>query len=302
MNKVAPAEQDTVAGIKISHPERIIFSKEKITKLELAQYYEAAGRWILPHVVNRPLSLLRCPEGAEKECFFQKHLSELTLKHVKRIDIPDNDNGEYLVVHDIAGLVELVQMGVIEFHTWGSTTDDVQKPDRIIFDLDPDPAVPWTMVMEGAKLVQFLLINIGLESYLKTTGGKGLHIVVPIVPEHAFPVIKAFSKSIASHLAETIPTHFVAVMSKAKRKDKIFIDYLRNGEEATAIAAFSVRAREGAPISVPIKWDELSEDLPSNFFNMRNIFDRFLSNIEDPWKDYFAHPQAITEQMLHTFD
>ncbi len=300
--KINDSRTDTVAEIKISHPERVIFSTNQVTKLELAQYYEAAEPWIMPHIINRPLSLLRCPEGSEKECFFQKHLGELTLKYVEKLNIPGNGNGAYLVVRDIRGLIELVQMGVIEFHTWGSTTAQLHQPDRIIFDLDPDPAVPWSKVIEGAKLVEFLLSNLGLESFLKTTGGKGLHVVVPIKPDHDFAVIKEFSKSIATHLAETIPSHFVAVMSKAKRKDKIFIDYLRNGEEATAIAAFSVRAREGGPISVPILWEELNEDLPSNFYNVRNIFDRLLSNMSDPWESYFAHPQAVTEQMLHTFD
>jgi bifunctional non-homologous end joining protein LigD len=256
----------------------------------------------MPHIINRPLSLLRCPEGSEKECFFQKHLGELTLKHVEKLHIPGNDNGAYLVVRDIRGLIELVQMGVIEFHTWGSTTEAIHQPDRMIFDLDPDPAVPWSRVIEGAKLVEYLLSNLGLQSYLKTTGGKGLHVVVPIKPDHDFAVIKEFSKSIASHLAETIPSHFVAVMSKAKRKDKIFIDYLRNGEEATAIAAFSVRAREGGPISVPIRWDELSEDLPSNFYNVRNIFDRLLQSHDDPWQNYTQQQQIISDDMLHTFD
>ena len=299
--KVKDQEGDYVAGIKISHPERVIFSAGKITKLELAQYYEAAERWIMPHIMDRPLSLLRCPEGADKECFFQKHLGELTLKHVDKIAIPGNDHGDYLVVRDISGLVELAQMGVIEFHTWGSTTEHIQQPDRIIFDLDPDPAVPWAKVIEGARLVEYLLVNLGLDCYLKTTGGKGLHIVVPIMPEHDFPVIKEFSKSIANHLAETIPTHFVAVMSKAKRKDKIFVDYLRNGEEATAIAAFSVRAREGGPISVPIRWEDLNEAVPSNFYNIKNIYDRLLTN-DDPWESYFSSQQKITDEMLHTFD
>lgn len=291
-----------VAGITISHPERVVFSQGNITKLALAQYYASVEQWIMPHIVNRPLSLLRCPEGAAKECFFQKHLGELTLKYVEKLTIPGNDNGAYLIVRDIRGLIELVQMGVIEFHTWGSTTAAIHQPDRMIFDLDPDPAVGWPQVMEGAKLVQYLLSNLGLECFLKTTGGKGLHVVVPIKPEHDFAVIKEFSKSIANHLAETIPSHFVAVMSKAKRKDKIFIDYLRNGEEATAIAAFSVRAREGAPISVPIDWSELSEDLPSNYFNVENILPRLLDLKEDPWLLYERSEQVITDKMLHTFD
>lgn len=299
---VHEAESNVIQDVTISHPERIIYTPENITKLNVAEYYQAAERWLMPHLIGRPLSLLRCPDGSEKECFFQKHLDEFKLKHVQKIDVDANDKGKYLIANDIAGVIELVQMGVIELHTWGSTSKAIHKPDRFIFDLDPDPAVSWEKVIEGASLVRFLLDNMGLESYLKTTGGKGLHIVVPIKPEHEFPVIKAFTKSIATHLAQTIPTHFVAVMSKEKRKNKIFIDYLRNGEEATAIAAYSLRARPGAPISVPLHWDELNVNLKSDSFNIQNIYERLLDLTQDPWEKYFTSKQVITQDMLNTFE
>nr|MBA3695778.1 DNA ligase D [Methylotenera sp.] len=297
-----PSAINVVHGITISHPERIIYTPENITKIHVAEYYEAAEKWLMPHLKGRPLSLLRCPDGTEKECFFQKHLDDFKLKNVQKIDVDANDKGKYLIANNIAGVIELVQMGVIELHTWGSTTKVIHNPDRFIFDLDPDPSVPWEKVIEGANLVRYLLENMRLESFLKTTGGKGLHIVVPIKPDHEFPVIKAFTKSIAMHLTETIPTHFVAVMSKEKRKNKIFIDYLRNGEEATAIAAYSLRARPGAPISVPLRWDELNVDLKSDTFNMLNIYERLLNLSKDPWENYFTTQQVITKEMLKTFE
>lgn len=290
-----------VLGITISHPERLIYTPQKITKLNVAEYYQAVEQWIMPHLAGRPLSLLRCPDGTEQECFFQKHLEKFHLKHVQKINIDANDKGQYLIANNISAVIELVQMGVIEMHTWGSTVEALHKPDRLIFDLDPDPAVPWGKVVEGATLLKFMLENMGLVSFLKTTGGKGLHIVVPIKPEHEFPVIKAFTKAIAAHLAETISSHFVAVMSKEKRKDKIFVDYLRNAEEATAIAAYSLRARPEAPISVPLRWDELTEDIRSNSFNIQNIYERLLSLSHDPWEAYTTTEQEITQDMLDAF-
>ncbi len=301
MEKKIADSSNTIMGIAISHPERIVYAPEKLTKLNVAEYYQAVEKWLMPHLIGRPLSLLRCPDGTEKECFFQKHLDDFRLKHIQKIDVDANDKGKYLIANNISAVIELVQMGVIELHTWGSTIEDLHKPDRFIFDLDPDTAVPWEKVIEGASLVRYLLDNLGLKSFLKTTGGKGLHIVVPIKPEHDFPVIKAFTKGIATHLAKTIPTHFIDVMSKEKRKNKIFIDYLRNGEEATAIAAYSLRARPTAPISVPLRWDELNADLKSYSFNMQNIYERLLNLSHDPWEDYFTTQQIITTQMLETF-
>lgn len=300
-NVQSKENSNTVLGITISHPDRLIYTPQKITKLNIAEYYQAVETWIMPHLAGRPLSLLRCPDGTEQECFFQKHLEKFHLKHVQKINIDADDKGQYLIANNISAVIELVQMGVIEMHTWGSTVESLHKPDRLIFDLDPDPNVPWSKVIEGATLVKFMLENMGLISFLKTTGGKGLHIVVPIKPEHDFPIIKNFTKAIATHLAETISSHFVANMSKEKRKDKIFVDYLRNAEEATAIAAYSLRARPEAPISVPLRWDELTNDIRSNSFNIQNIYERLLSLSHDPWEAYSTTEQEITQDMLDAF-
>eukprot|EP00887_Chlorella_sp_A99_P004547 scaffold57.g4547.t1 len=249
----APPGSDRVSGIVISHAQRLVYRAPDITKLQLARYYEAIAPHMLAHVRGRRLALLRCPNGTSATCFFQKHLSE---KPPEGVELDDG----YLVITSVAGIVSLVQRGVVEFHTWGSTRPHADKADRITIDLDPDPNVAWSTVVEAAQLTRALLQALGLTSYLKTTGGKGLHLVAPIKPTHSWDVIKTFAHNIALHLATLIPDRFTANMSKGRRKDKIFVDYLRNGTGATAIAAFSARARQGATVSMPILWDELDSD------------------------------------------
>jgi bifunctional non-homologous end joining protein LigD len=294
-------DEASVAGVRISHASKVIFSERKETKLELALYYQAIENWLMPHLEDRPLSLLRCPQGNEKECFFQKNYNDSSPDQVQRIKVPSSDSSTYMMANNLQAVIGLVQMGVLELHTWGSKKGNLNKPDRITMDLDPDPELPWTKVIEGAQLVKFLFENIGLTSFIKTTGGKGLHIVMPIQPELDFAVIKAFTKSIAEHLSETAPDYFIAVMSKAKRTNKIFLDYLRNGVDATAIAAYSTRARPDASISVPIQWEELNAELHADAFNLGNIQDRLSRLKKDPWADYFSTRQRITAKMIRIF-
>jgi bifunctional non-homologous end joining protein LigD len=192
-------------------------------------------------------------------------------------------------------------MGVLELHTWGSKKGSLNKPDRLTMDLDPDAELPWQKVVEAAQLVRFLFESIDLACFIKTTGGKGLHIVVPIKPELDFTEIKAFTKSIAEHLSTTLPDHFTAVMSKSKRTNKIFLDYLRNSLDATAIAAYSTRSRPDASISAPILWDELNNDLHSDTFNLSNIQQRLSRVKKDPWADYFTTRQRISKKMIKIF-
>jgi bifunctional non-homologous end joining protein LigD len=291
--------EPVIAGVHLTHPDKVLFSARQETKLDLAHYYQAIEEWIMPHLVDRPLALVRCPQGSEKECFFQKHFNESSSELVQQVTIPGN--GIYMMANNLAALMGLVQMGVLELHTWGSRQSHLNQPDRITMDLDPDPSLPWIKVVEGAQLVKFLLENIGLASFVKTTGGKGLHVVVPIRPELDFVEIKAFAKSIAEHLAKTLPDHFVANMSKKKRTGKIFLDYLRNGVEATAIAGYSTRARADAPISTPVAWDELSEDLHADSFNLGNILERLDKLKKDPWADYPKTKQRVTATMIRTF-
>jgi bifunctional non-homologous end joining protein LigD len=278
-------EENSVAGIAVSHPDRVLYASIGATKLDLARYYESVAEWILPQLRDRPLTVVRCPRGPEHKCFYQRNAHETMPKR-----------GEFIVADKLETLIQLVQMGVIELHTWGSRASKPKAPDRMIFDLDPDPDLPWPQVVEGAMLVRTLLTELHLQSFLKTTGGKGLHLVVPLRPGHSWQEVKAFSKSVADHLTETLPEHFTATVSKAARRKKIFIDYLRNQESATAVAAYSARAREGATVSAPLAWDELTAKVYPSSFDIRTMVARLKHLKADPWEGY-AERQRITQKM-----
>lgn len=300
---VLAKSDDVVAGVKLSHPSRVLFPEMGFTKLELAQYYDDVAEWILPQLCQRPLTLVRCPDGAGKQCFYQKHANQTTGSHIARVVVPNGEDEEpYMMANSRSALISLVQMGVLELHTWGARAEHLDKPDRMIFDLDPAPELKWSNVVDAAFLVKALLEEIGLRSFLKTTGGKGLHIVVPLKPERSWDEVKAFSRSIAYHLANILPDCFTAKMTKSTRTGKIFIDYLRNGIEATAVAAYSTRARPGAPVSTPIGWEELGENMRSDSFNVANIRERLRQLKHDPWKEYYNFKQRITLKMLRTFE
>ncbi|MCS6288802.1 MAG: DNA ligase D [Nitrospira sp.] len=298
--KASAAQATVVGGVTLSHPDRVLFPEQAVTKLALARYYEAVGDWILPHVKDRPLTLVRCPEGYRKECFYQKHATDRMPDVIGRVEVPgDQGRACYTIAHSLQALMGLVQIGVLEIHTWGAKRDKLDRPDRMILDLDPDPAVDWSSVIEGAQLLRALLSELNLASFVKTTGGKGLHVVVPLQRVHTWDEVKTFSKSLAEHLERLIPERFVATMSKAKRKGKIYVDYLRNAQGATAVAAFSTRARPGAPVSVPLAWDELSIDLRSDSFTLVNLPDRLRRLPKDPWAEYGATKQRLTKAMRH---
>ena len=272
-NARPPAGEDSAAlsyapaGVRITHPDRVLYDDPPITKLDLANYYEAVAPWLMPHLEGRRLGLLRCPEGARGECFFQKHLSN----HVPAgIEVASD---EMIIVRSVAGLIALVQNGVIEFHTWGAADRDAVLPDRLTFDLDPDPNLPWRDVAHAANVTRELLVSLGLTPFLKTTGGKGLHIVVPLRGRLDWDAARQFSKAVAQTLEAQAPEVFVANMSKARRAGHVFVDYLRNSAGATAIAAFSARARAGAPVSLPVSWDVLtgSEDPRGDAYNVCNV-------------------------------
>lgn len=296
------APMHDMAGVKLTHPNKILFAKAGVSKQDLAAYYETVAPWILPQLQGRPLSLVRCPSGAAQQCFFQKHAAMTIPDNVRRIQVPVSGfSDDYMVVDDVAALISLVQMGVLEIHTWGAREGHLEQPDRIIFDLDPDENLPWTTVVESAQLVRALLQALGLESFVKTTGGKGIHVEIPIVPEHDWATIKAFSKAAAQYLEKQLPDRFTATMSKEKRKGKVFIDYLRNAPGATAIAAYSSRAKPEATVAVPISWDELNMGVRSDSFTVRNVPDRLAHLSQDPWQDYEQRRQALTRAMLEMF-
>ncbi|GAB1579223.1 DNA ligase D [Bordetella petrii] len=280
------------AGVTITHPDRVVLHEPDTTKGDLARYYEAIGAHMMPHLEGRRVALLRCPEGADATCFFQKHLSSA---------LPDgvaaDDTG--LIIESVAGLLALVQYGAIEFHTWGARAPHHDKADRITLDLDPGPGVSWRAVVEGARRAKALLEDVGLVPFLKTTGGKGLHVVAPLRPTQPWDTVKAFAQALAVQLARESPADFTANMSKARRRGKIFVDYLRNGNGATAVAAFAVRARAGAPVSMPISWDALDQrnDLRGAVFNIRNALETLQSG-PDPWRDYASRRRTLGPRMV----
>jgi bifunctional non-homologous end joining protein LigD len=279
-----PSVAPSVAGVRISHPDRGLPGEPALTKLDLAEYYAAIAPRMLPDLINRPLSLLRCPGGGEQGCFFQKHI-KADLPAVRQIAIREKAvTRNYSVIDDVQGLVALVQYGVIEFHPWGSRADDIERPDRLIFDLDPDPALAWSAVAGAARELRDRLAAHKLRSFLKTTGGKGLHVVVPLVPAAGWADAKAFAHAIAGDMVADAPDRFVATMTKAKRTDRIFIDFFRNDRGATAVAAYSTRARAGIPIAMPLAWDALTPRLRPDRFNLRTIARR-LTRLDDPWAE-----------------
>ncbi|MDR9846656.1 DNA ligase D [Herbaspirillum huttiense] len=293
-----------VEGVKLTHPGKILFPDTGLTKLELARYYQSVAPWILPELKQRPLSLVRCPDGHAGKCFFQKHTGQGMPDAIETIEVPEGEGtARYMMVNDVAGLVATVQMGVLELHAWGATGRALDKPDRVVFDLDPAPDVPWDTVVEGAQLVRGLLEELGLSCFLKTSGGKGLHVMVPIRPEHDWDVIKDWAHRLAAHLARLLPDRFIARMSKAARTGKIFIDYLRNAPGATTVVAYSVRARDGAPVSVPITWEELEQGVQADHFRVSTMQKRLESlSHSDPWADFNKPPQRLTRAMLDAFD
>jgi bifunctional non-homologous end joining protein LigD len=297
--RTATAEETTVAGVRLSHPDKILYPEDKITKLDLAHYYEQVARWMLPHVENRLLSLVRCPAGSGQKCFFQKHPGEGTCEHLRRFPVKEKEKTEeHLALYDLPGLISLVQMGVLEIHLWGSEADQFEKPDRLVFDLDPDPSVPWPRMVAAAKEVRLLLEQLELASFLKTTGGKGLHIVVPIRRRMGWDDAKSFCRAVADFMVAAAPDRYIAKMSKAARVGKIFVDYLRNDRGATAVAPYSTRAREGATVSAPITWQELDKGVKSDTFTIENLPARLKRMRKDPWADIASTKQSITASMI----
>ena len=292
------AASDEWAGVRLSHPDKILYPEQDLTKRDLAKYYEQVADWMLPHVVDRPLAIVRCPAGSGKPCFFQKHPGDGASNHLRPVNVAQEGAPEYhLAIDDVTGLIALIQMGVLEIHVWGSRIGHLEKPDRLIFDLDPDPSIEWPQVVEAARAVRGLLEDLGLATFLKTTGGKGLHVVVPVQPRTEWSEAKSFCRSVAELMVRAAPDHFVATMSKTARKGKIFIDYLRNGRGATSVAPYSTRAKPGATVSVPISWDELSSRLHSDHFTIENVPSRLSRLKKDPWADMSKTKQTITVAM-----
>ena len=274
-------EERIVEGVRLSNPDKVLWPEQGITKAELADYYVAVAERMLPHVARRPVTMVRCPTGAEKKCFYQRHAGSGVLPQLREIKVPGFDEA-YLYVEDLPGLIAMVQMGTLEIHPWGVTVDDPDRPDRIIFDLDPDEGLDFSDVIAAALEVRERLRAIELESLVKTTGGKGLHVVVPIEPVTAWPAAKTFAKSFSDAMAADSPARYLTRISKAERTGRIFIDYLRNDPTSTAVGPYSSRSRPGAPVAMPIEWGELQGALDPAAFNVKTA-SAHIASVADPW-------------------
>ncbi|WP_447649641.1 DNA ligase D [Pseudomonas abietaniphila] len=286
-----------VAGVLISHPERVIDKKSGLHKIDLAHFYESISDWILPHLDHRAVALLRCPEGVEGEQFFQKHAERLAIPNIKQLD-PKLDPGHarLMEIDSVQALVGAAQMGTIELHTWGSTYDKIELPDHFVLDLDPDPALPWRSMIEATQMTLSVLDELGLDAYIKTSGGKGMHIIVPLARKADWDTVKAFAKALAQFISEQLPERFTATSGPKNRVGKIFIDYLRNTRGASTVAAYSARARPGLPVSVPVIRDELASLKSSDQWNIANLQKRLRKLKADPWAGY-KNTQRITRPM-----
>jgi len=283
--------------VRLTHPDRVIYADEGITKRDLAIYYAAIWPWIEPHVTGRPLVLVRCPEGAHGNCFFQKHPPAGLPEAVQRIEIRDkNETGIYVWVRDLEGLIALIQFGTLEIHAWGSAASDIEHPDRLILDLDPDPAVPWKQVLDAAREMREFLANLKLKTFVKTTGGKGLHVVAPLAQKQTWTEVKAFARTVAEEFVRRDPARYIATASKAARRGKIFIDYLRNQRGASSVVPYSTRARPGAPVSTPLAWNELARLRSAAQFTLQNLPTRLARLRRDPWVELLKTRQVIAHR------
>ncbi|HEX2252666.1 MAG TPA: DNA ligase D [Thermoanaerobaculia bacterium] len=286
-----------VAGVRITNPDRVLYPEQGVTKADLAAYYERVSEHMLPHLAGRPLTLVRCPSGRTGQCFFQKHLDESFPQAVKRREVAEREGSSvYGLADDLPALLALVQMGVLELHVWGARVDRIERPDTLVFDLDPEEGLPWARVVEATLALRERLEGLGLASFVKTTGGKGLHVVVPIQRRTEWDDAKAFARAVAEDLVRKDPERYTANMAKAKRHGRVFLDYLRNGRGATYVTAYSTRARAGAPVSVPIGWDEVATTAP-NQYTVENLPARLAKRRRDPWEGYFDVRQSITKPM-----
>jgi bifunctional non-homologous end joining protein LigD len=292
------AGKAAVGAIKVTHGERVIDPSTGLTKLELVRYYESVAEWILPHLKGRPCSLVRGPEGVGGPQFFQKHGEKIGIPGITELPAslwPGHDS--LLEVGNVHALAGAAQMNVIELHTWNSTVKNINAPDRMVFDLDPGEGTGWPQVQEAAMLVRALLTELGLEAWLKTSGGKGLHVVVPLTPRLDYDTVKAFSQAVVQHLAKAIPSRFVARSGPANRVGKLFVDYLRNGFGATTAAAFSARARPGLGVSMPVSWDELPKLKSGSHWTIATAREHLSFQSADPWAGYWKMKQRLTAAM-----
>ncbi len=287
-----------LAAVQLTNPEREIFAGSGVTKLDLAIYYARVGDWLLPEMLRRPVTIFRCPSGDLKDCFYQRHAFAGLPRGVETVHLKDEEGrAAFISVTAPEGYLGLTQFGAIEFHLWGCHIDDPEHPDRIVIDLDPDEMLPWARVCDAAEMLRERLEDLGFRVFLRTTGGKGLHLVVALAGGHDWPLVKGFAEAFARAAASDAPNLFTAVASKERRKGRIYIDYLRNGRGASAIASYSLRARPGFPAATPIAWEELRKLSGGNAFNRLNLPRRLETLAADPWDELVSSAVKITPKM-----
>jgi bifunctional non-homologous end joining protein LigD len=293
----APSQLGLASGkVRITHPDRVIDAVSGTTKMQLAEYYASVAEWILPQLKDRPVALVRAPDGIAGELFFQKNAERLAIPGITTLD-KDVTGQPVMLINNAEALIGAVQMSTVELHTWNATTVDLDKPDRFVLDLDPDPALPWKSMVEATALTLTVLDELGLKAFLKTSGGKGIHLVVPLTRKHGWDEVKDFSHAIVSHMAKLLPERFSAVSGPKNRVGRIFIDYLRNGLGATTICAYAARTREGLPVSVPLFREEVGEIKGGNQWNISNVHERLNEVGDEPWADLKKTRQSITAEM-----
>jgi bifunctional non-homologous end joining protein LigD len=296
--RTASSRRPTVAGVPISHPDRPIYPDQGISKIQLAKYYESIADWIVPHVKGRPLTLVHCPAGIASPCNYLKHAKQWGPNALRRVKIQEKTKvGEYLVADNVEAVVSLAQMGIVEIHTWNSTDDDVERPNRIVWDLDPGPEVAWTHVVAAARVVRDVAKVLKLETWVKTTGGRGLHVVMPIKPSRDWSECLEFSRAVSEAIERTDPQRYTTTFAKAGRERKILIDYLRNNRTNTSVCAFSPRARPGALVSMPLDWREL--DGGPEPWTVLTVPQRLKRRKrKDPWAEYWTASQRLSNQAI----
>ncbi len=284
-----------LAAVHLTNPEREIFAGSGVTKLDLALYYARVGDWLLPDLLRRPVTIFRCPSGALKDCFYQRHAFAGLPPGVETIHLADEQGrAAFITVTEAKGYLGLTQFGAIEFHLWGCTIDDPEHPDRLVMDLDPDESLPWARICDGAEILRDRLQSMGFTPFLRTTGGKGLHLVMALAGRPDWPVMKGFAEALAKAMAGDAPNLFTAIASKERRRGKIYLDYLRNARGASAIASYSLRARPGFPAATPIAWSELRKLSGGAAFDRLTLPRRLESLAADPWDGLSSSSSEIS--------
>ena len=288
------SEEQFVEGVRLSNPDKILYPEQGITKGDLADYYVAVAERLLPHAAFRPITMVRCPTGRGKKCFYQRHAGSGVPEQLGEVTVPGFDE-PYLYIRDLPGLVAMVQMGVLEMHPWAVTVEKPDRADRIIFDLDPAEGLGFVEVIRAALEVRERLTALGLESFVKTTGGKGLHVVAPIDATAEWREVKRFAKGVSAQMAGDSPERFLTKISKAEREGRIFIDYLRNDPTSTAVAPYSTRSRAGAPVAMPIRWDEVKAGLDPCDYTLATVPGLLAKQKADPWAEMFDVRQTLPD-------